>query len=40
MHEQRVMTDQVYLLIQAWMIIVLLCADGLTAVTEHPAWFQ
>jgi hypothetical protein len=38
--ERRVMTDQAYLLVQVWMIIVLLCADGLTAVVEHPAWFQ
>lgn len=34
------MTDQSYSFIQLWMIIVLLCADGLAAVVEHPAWFQ
>lgn len=34
------MTDQMYLLIQAWLIVLLSCADGLAAVIEHPEWFQ
>jgi hypothetical protein len=34
------MTDQMYFLIQALMIFLLLCADGLTALVQHPEWFQ
>jgi hypothetical protein len=34
------MTDDVYLLIQASMVFLLLCVDGLTALVQHPEWFQ
>lgn len=34
------MSDQIYLLIQAWLIVLLSCVDGFTALVEHPEWFQ
>jgi hypothetical protein len=34
------MTSQTYLFAQLWVIIVLSFVDGLTALVEHPEWFQ
>jgi hypothetical protein len=33
------MSDSVYLLIQVGVIVFLICADGVTALTLHPHWF-
>jgi hypothetical protein len=34
------MTDQMYLLIQLWMITLLLFVDGTAALVQHAHWFQ
>jgi len=34
------MTDQIYLLIQLWMITLLLFVDGAAALVQHAQWFQ
>jgi hypothetical protein len=34
------MTDSAYLSIQLFLVLFLSLADGLTAITQHPEWFQ
>jgi|GraSoiStandDraft_30_1057271.scaffolds.fasta_scaffold12422_5 hypothetical protein len=34
------MTDKAYLFLQLFLIIALSYADGLTALLQHPEWFQ
>jgi hypothetical protein len=34
------MTDSTYLSIQLLLLLFLAFADGLTAITQHPEWFQ
>jgi hypothetical protein len=34
------MTDSAYLSIQLLLVVFLTFADGLTAVVQHPEWFQ
>jgi hypothetical protein len=37
---RRAVSDQLYLLLQAWLIIVLTVVDGGQVVIQHPGWFQ
>jgi hypothetical protein len=34
------MTDTAYLSIQLFLVLFLSFVDGLTAITQHPEWFQ
>jgi len=34
------MTDQMYLIIQLWMITLLMFVDGAAALVQHAQWFQ
>lgn len=34
------MTDQTYMHLQLWMIMVLLFADTITVLVQYPQWFQ
>jgi hypothetical protein len=34
------MTEQLYLLIQVWLIVVLTIVDGGQTLIQHPGWFQ
>jgi hypothetical protein len=33
-------SDQLYLALQAWMIIILTVVDGGQVLIQHPEWFQ
>jgi hypothetical protein len=34
------MTERTYLSIQLLLVVFLSFADGVTAITQHPEWFQ
>jgi hypothetical protein len=34
------MSDQAYLLVQVWLVIMLTVVDGAGALVQHPEWFQ
>jgi hypothetical protein len=37
---RRAVSDQLYLLLQVWLIVVLSVVDGGQVVIQHPEWFQ
>lgn len=37
---RNTVSDQLYLLIQGWLIIVLTVLDGGEVLIQHPGWFQ
>jgi len=37
---KNAMTDNAYLSIQVFLVLFLSFVDGLTAITQHPEWFQ
>jgi len=37
---RRAVSDQLYLLLQVWLIVVLSVVDGGQVVIQHPGWFQ
>jgi hypothetical protein len=39
-NKENTVSDQLYLLIQGWLIIVLTVLDGGEALIQHPGWFQ
>jgi hypothetical protein len=34
------MSDQAYLLVQVWLVIMLSVFDGAEVLVQHPEWFQ
>jgi len=39
-NKENTVSDQLYLLIQGWLIIALTVVDGGEVLIQHPEWFQ